>query len=221
VDGHPPYLMEGDLTVPGRTIDPVKRRASTNRRKIRFRARQKEKKVAAIAEAKRLHREALDAARVARGLLPLKLAKAASLAKFREKQKLLRELVKNSWFGPSLTNDEFDQYAKEQGWDVSVAESRWASFNRVAAVCEVNVNRYLLRHYGQGAEDARLRFHESWLQTQDIGKALEFAKTIKVQFVGRNAVSVELNRQARYEAARERWSAGSEIVAALLGKSAV
>jgi hypothetical protein len=212
--------MEGDLTVPDRTIDPVKRRASTNRRKIRWRARQCEKTLAAIAEAKRLHREALDAARVSRGLLPLREAKAASLAKFREKQKAPRELVKNSWFGPSLTPSEFEDCAREQGWDASVAESRWASFNRVAAVCEVNVNRYLLRHYGQGAKDARLRFHEAWLQTHDIGKALEAAKTINIQFEGRNSIYVELNRQARYEAARERWGTGDEIVSALLGRTA-
>jgi hypothetical protein len=206
---------------PDRTIDPRRRQDSTNRRHRRWRQRQKEKKLAAIAEAKRLRREALDADRVARGLLPIKEAKAASLAKFRKKQAVLNEMIRTSWFAPSLTQAEFDQYAKEQGWNSSQAASRFESFNRVAAVCEVNVNRYLLRHYGQGAEDARLRFHEAWLQTQDIGKALEAAKKIQIQFKGRNSVCVELNRQARYEAARERWGAGSEIVAALLGKSAV
>jgi hypothetical protein len=192
---------------------------ASRRRKIRFRARQKEKKLAAIAEAKRLHREALDVARVARGLLPLKLAKAESLAKFRAKRKKLRELVKNSWFAPALTDTEFTEYAKEQGWDASQTDSRWTSLYRVAAICGVNVNLYLIRHYGQGAENARLLFHEAWLQAQDIPKALEAAKTIKVQFVGRNAVYVDLNRQERYQAARDRWGVGSEIVGALLGRT--
>ncbi len=129
--------------------------------------------------------------------------------------------MNKSWFAPSLTDTEMTEYAKEAGWDASQIDSRRTSLYRVAAICGVNVNLYLIRHYGQGAEDARLRFHECWLQVQDIQKAIEGAKTIKIQFVGRNTIYVDLNRQERYQATREKWGDGSEIVAALLGKSAV
>ena len=87
-------------------------------------------------------------------------------------------------------------------------------------MCELNVNRYLLKNYGQGGENARLDFHEAWLQTQDIPKALELAKTVKVEFKSRNPVEIELDRQRIYAAARERWNAGSEIINALLGRGA-
>jgi len=205
--------------VPDRTIDPAKRRASTNRRKIRWRIRQREKAAAAIVEAKRLRREALDAARIVRGLLPIKLANLEKVRKFRQKGADTKAMISQCWFAPELTNSEFEDFAREQGWDASQLQSRFASFNRVAAMCELNVNRYLIQHYGQGAEDSRLRFHEAWLQTQDIRKALELAKNLKIHFEGRNSVHVELNRQARYQAARERWGTGDEIVSVLLGRT--
>jgi len=195
--------------------------SSARVRKRRWRARKRLEKLEAEKAARAAHRAALDAARVSRGLLPIVEARREKVRKFREKQKLLGEIVKTSWFAPSLTDIEFEEYANDQGLDASQRESRWASLNRVAAMCEVNVNSYLIQHYGQGAEDARLRFHECWLQVQDIQKAIEGAKTIKIQFVGRNTIYVDLNRQERYQAAREKWGDGSEIVAALLGKSAV
>lgn len=207
--------------MPDRTRDILKKRASTNQRKIRWRARQKEKKLAAEVAAKLARAIERDRRRMEKGLLPIKEVNREKVRKFREKQADLKSMISQSWFAPTLSESEFHDYAKEHGWDASQATSRFESFNRVAAVCEVNLNLYLLRHYGQGAEDARLRFHESWLQTQEVGKALEAAKTIKIQFEGRNSIYTELNRQARYEAARERWGAGSEIVAALLGKTAV
>lgn len=203
-----------------RTLDPVRRQQSTNIRHRRWYARQKEKRLAAEAAAKAAHRAALDAVRVSRGLLPKADADREKVRKFREKQAEMKVMISQCWFAPSLTNAEFDQHAKEHGWDASQAQSRFASFNRVAAVCEVNVNPYLLQHYGQGAEDSRLRFHEAWLQTQDIPKALELAKTMKVEFKGRNGVEIELGRQRRFADARERWSDGSEILSALLGRGA-
>jgi len=84
--------------VPDRTLDPAKRRASTNARKIRFRVRLRAKKEAESLAAREAHRQDLARLREAKGLPPVKTSTQRA-AETRHRQAEAKRVIKDdSWF---------------------------------------------------------------------------------------------------------------------------
>jgi hypothetical protein len=195
--------------------------SSVNIRHRRWRARQKEKKLAAIAEAKRLRRIELDNARVARGLLPLKLAKAESLAKFRAKQKKLRELVNNSWFGPEIDMEVVMQQriAESPNLDPDTVRSFVESQARNCVVNYLNLNAFVLKRGFHIACHQRTVTHELIESGVPIQEAVE--RATREPFVPNASLSEiprALDTCKRFDDARDKLGDGSCIADALLNR---
>jgi len=187
-------------------------RATARVRLIRWRARKRvEAKAAKIA--------ARDAKRAAKGLLPLAEANRAKQEACRTRQAALKAMIRTSWYAPALTDAEYQDYAKEHGWDDARARQRKESFEYATRVAGLNLNRFVLDNYCRKAEDQRLYFHEAVQSGMSIRDAVEFAKTAKFVPKGRTDIERELNFQERYEASKWAWfGREEEIVAAVLRK---
>jgi hypothetical protein len=204
-------------------LDPNKRRASNRIRLQRWRARKRAEKAAAILEAKRLHRIELDNLRVARGLLPIKEAKAASLAKFRETQAALKEEIRTSWFGPPIDLEDairqreiespnLDSYTVRQ-----IVEGRERNCRSVS----LHLNAFTLKHGVHLANQQRLVFHELVEQGVPLREAMErcavepFKPNAKL-----SGVAQSLDTLRRFSEAQEKWEIGDAIIDVLLGHAA-
>jgi hypothetical protein len=209
--------------LPDRTLDPAKRRASTNRRKIRWRAKHKELARLAALEEKRLHREALDADRVARGLLPIKLAKAESLKRWRERQATLKVQISKSWYAPEMDiADAINQrIAESSNLDSGTVRSFVEACARNCRAVDLNFNAFNLMNGAHVGNHKRTIFHELVAAGVPLSEAAE--RCHRESFRPDPALSgiqQSLGVCRRFDAARERWETGDAIVAELLGRGA-
>jgi hypothetical protein len=209
--------------LPDRTLDPAKRRASTNRRKIRWRAKHKELARLAALEEKRLHREALDAARVAAGKLPLREARVASLAKFRQKVADTKAMISLWWFAPEI---DFDaavnaRVTESPNLDSSTVRSFVEACARNCRAASVNMNAFTMEHGAHTANHKRVIFHELIEKGVPLSEAAQrcHRESFKPSPL-LSGVAQALDTGRRFDEAKEKWQTGDAIVAELLGRGA-
>lgn len=148
--------------MPDRTIDPRKRQDSTNRRKLRWRERQRAKKKEAARLAKIAHRAELDRIRAEKGLPPI-LSSTERARQSRERKAAAERVVQqSSWYSPAFADyREAKAYltgAKpempEQAIENVLEETR-----REAAKWQLRWNRFVVT---RGIQQARLRRAILW-----------------------------------------------------------
>jgi hypothetical protein len=148
--------------MPDRTLDPAKRRASTNARKIRFRARLRAKREAEALAAREAHKAELAARRAARGLPP-KLTSTERARRCRERQAADREAVRLSqWFSaPFKDYFEAKAYLVGEKPDLPPAtiESILETTRNEVRRWDLHWNRYVVTH---SVMAARLRRAIVW-----------------------------------------------------------
>jgi hypothetical protein len=135
--------------VPDRTRDIVKKRVSTNARKIRFRARLRAKRELEVKLAKETHKAELAARRAAAGLPP-KLTSTERARRCRERQAQAAEAVRlTQWFSPPFKDDrEASAYLVGEKPDLPPAtiESILETTRNEVRRWDLHWNRYVVTH---------------------------------------------------------------------------
>jgi len=175
-------------------------------------------------EAKRLHRIELDNARVARGLLPIREAKAASLAKFRAKIADLKLMIERCWFAPEVDIEATinQRIAESSNLDSSLVRSLVEGCARNCRGASLNLNAFTLEHGAHVGNHKRTIFHE--LIEQGVPLTAAALRCHRESFKpdpSLSGVQQALDTCRRFDEAKEKWQSGDEIVTALLGRHAV
>jgi hypothetical protein len=197
--------------------------AASNKRKIRWRAKHKELARLAALEEKRLHREALDAARVAAGKLPLAEANREKVRKFREKQARMKDSVAECWFGPEIDIADAirQRIAASPNLDSSTVRSFVEACARNCRAIDLNLNAFTLHHGAHIGNHKRTVFHELIEQGVPVAEAAQRCHTEVFKPDPRlSGVQQALDTCRRFDEAKEKWGNGSEILSALLGRGA-
>ncbi len=191
--------------------------SSSNRRKRKWRAKWKEiHRLEKIAER--------DRRRVEKGLLPLADANREKVKKFREKQARMKDFVAECWFGPDIDMEAaiHQRIAASPNLDSSLVRSLVEGCARNCRGSSLNLNAFTLEHGAHRANHARTVLHELLESGVPLSEAAtrchKEAFKPNLSLLG---VQQALDTCRRFDDARDKWGDGSEIVAALLGKSAV
>jgi len=104
------------------------------------------------------------------------------------------------------------------GLDASQLQSRFASFNRVAAMCELNVNRYLIQHYGQARRIPDSAFTKRGCRRKTSGRPLNWQRTSR--FISRPQFRPRgIEPPSPLSSGARTMGTGDEIVSVLLGRT--
>jgi hypothetical protein len=195
--------------------------SSARVRKRRWRARKRLEKLEAEKAAKAAHRAELDAARIARGLLPIAEARREKVRKFREKQARMKDFVAQCWFGPEIDMETATQarIAQCPNLDPSISRSFVESQARSCAANYLNLNALVLKRGFHIACHARTIFHELVESGVPLTEAAQRChKEVFKPDPSLSGVQQALDTCRRFDEARDKWGTGETIANARLGR---
>ena len=185
--------------------------ASTKRTRA-FRARQKAKRLADQKAARAAKRQALDAARIARGLPPAKTSTERA-AESRARRADIRESFLNlRWYLPAIDSKTVERILEERQPRLHNTQylRQRDNLERECRRYGLNLNQFTVAENGiQRARERRAIFHQCYLKRQD--------SLTMFELVQESESVTEIPSEQTLNDAQTKWGAGESIYQAVLG----